>query len=237
MYGFIYLTTNNANNKKYIGKRVCRDPLKDSEYLGSGKLLLKAVAKYGKESFSRIILKECINEDDLNKSEEYFIDKYDAVNSSEFYNLKEGGEGKSEKGKIFIHNDTIQKRIYPFELDLFISRGWVKGRKPQPKELVLRRSLKNTGKKRSMDTRLKISKANKGKHPTVETRLKQSLAKLGKPSLHRKKILCIETNMVFESIAQASCDFYRDGGRCIPNISICLNKGKSYKGYHWKFLN
>ena len=48
-YGFIYITTNMINGKKYIGQKMFRERWK--KYIGSGKLLKRAVNKYGKENF------------------------------------------------------------------------------------------------------------------------------------------------------------------------------------------
>ena len=48
-YGFIYITTNMVNGKRYIGQKKFCDGWKT--YLGSGKLLKKAIKKYCKENF------------------------------------------------------------------------------------------------------------------------------------------------------------------------------------------
>ena len=45
MFFIIYQTTNLINNKIYIGKHQTSDL--DDGYLGSGKLLLQAIKKYG----------------------------------------------------------------------------------------------------------------------------------------------------------------------------------------------
>ena len=50
MYGFVYLTTNTINNKKYIG--MCKNTHRDN-YLGSGKVLKQGIDKKGKENFTR----------------------------------------------------------------------------------------------------------------------------------------------------------------------------------------
>jgi hypothetical protein len=86
---FIYLTTNIITNKKYIG--MCsRDA---SSYLGSGKLLKRAIKKFGKENFKREILQECSTFEELCEAEDYWITKYNAVESEDFYNLNKGGMG------------------------------------------------------------------------------------------------------------------------------------------------
>ena len=48
MYGYIYLTTNLLNGKKYIGKHT-HSEFDFEKYRGSGKVLKEAFNKYGKE--------------------------------------------------------------------------------------------------------------------------------------------------------------------------------------------
>ena len=62
MFHIVYKTTNLINGKTYIGKHSTEDL--DDGYLGSGKLLLKAVRKHGKENFSREILHTCSSEEE-----------------------------------------------------------------------------------------------------------------------------------------------------------------------------
>ena len=63
MYYLIYETKNLINGKLYRGCHKT-DHLDDG-YLGSGTNFLKAVKKYGKENFERIILHFCENLDDM----------------------------------------------------------------------------------------------------------------------------------------------------------------------------
>jgi len=51
----IYLTVNLINNKFYIGQTITQD----RNYLGSGILITKAIKKYGRDNFKRIILRQC----------------------------------------------------------------------------------------------------------------------------------------------------------------------------------
>ncbi len=90
---FIYETTNLINGRKYIG--LCtRD---DDNYIGSGKLLKRAVKKYGKENFERKTLATADSFDELLQLEEYYIKKFNAVDSEEYYNLVEGGKAGNKE--------------------------------------------------------------------------------------------------------------------------------------------
>lgn len=89
-YGFIYITTNLVNNKKYIGMH--KGSIEDN-YLGSGKILTRAIEKCGRENFKREILSYANSKEELEKLEKYFIEKYNAVNDENFYNIHIGGSG------------------------------------------------------------------------------------------------------------------------------------------------
>jgi group I intron endonuclease len=93
MYGFIYVTTNIVNNRKYIGKCAYNRKTGWEDYLGSGKILKLAIEKYGVENFSREIIHESPTRDALNKAEIYYINKFDACNSEDYYNIARGGDG------------------------------------------------------------------------------------------------------------------------------------------------
>lgn len=91
-YGFIYITTNTINNKKYIGQKKYNS--RDwKTYLGSGIRIKYAINKYGAENFTRKIIEDCRNQVELNEREIYWINYYDATKSEEFYNIASGGDG------------------------------------------------------------------------------------------------------------------------------------------------
>lgn len=91
-YGFIYITTNLINGKRYIGQTSFkRGETKNEIYLGSGKYLKEAIKKYGTDSFTKEIIFVAQTLDDLNWAERHFIEQFDAVNSREFYNVSPGG--------------------------------------------------------------------------------------------------------------------------------------------------
>jgi len=92
-FGFIYITTNNVNGKKYIGKCTYARINGWEDYLGSGKLVKKAIEKYGIENFSREIVCEADSKIELDIAEKFYINLYDACKSSDFYNIASGGDG------------------------------------------------------------------------------------------------------------------------------------------------
>ncbi len=92
-YGFIYMTTNLANNNRYIGKKKYDKRGVWKTYLGSGTIMKQAIAKYGADCFSRDILDVAYSPEELNTKEQYWIDKYNAVSDKSFYNISPGGDG------------------------------------------------------------------------------------------------------------------------------------------------
>jgi len=92
MKHIVYETTNKVNGKKYIGKH-STDNLDDG-YLGSGKLLLRSINKYGVENFERVILKEFNTEQEAYEYECDLV-TLTIVDDQEYYNLMTGGSGLS----------------------------------------------------------------------------------------------------------------------------------------------
>jgi len=89
--GIVYLITNKINNRKYIGV----DTNNNKNYFGSGKSIKLALKKYGRENFIKEVIEENDNNEFLFQREKYYIELYDAVKSSEYYNMAEGGKGGS----------------------------------------------------------------------------------------------------------------------------------------------
>lgn len=90
-YGFIYITTNMYNGKRYIGQKKFDTDSRWKSYFGSGYHLLRVIKKYGKENFVRDIVQIAYSEEELNKLEYEWIRNYNAVKSEDYYNLIDGG--------------------------------------------------------------------------------------------------------------------------------------------------
>ena len=86
----IYKTTNKLDGKYYIGCHCTED--ENDEYLGSGKHLVSAIKKYGKEHFVKEILHIFENKQDMFDKERELVNE-EFVKNPITYNLKVGGSG------------------------------------------------------------------------------------------------------------------------------------------------
>lgn len=85
----IYKTTNKINGKIYVGKDARNNP----EYLGSGVLLEKAIAKYGRENFEKTTVEICTSLSHLDEREVYWVKELNATDRHIGYNIALGGTG------------------------------------------------------------------------------------------------------------------------------------------------
>lgn len=95
MYGYIYETKDNLNDKYYVGKHIASEYNKT--YYGSGASLKEAIKKYGKKNFSNRIICKVDSEEDLNKKEIFYIDLYmKKYGAEKMYNMAKGGQGGNQ---------------------------------------------------------------------------------------------------------------------------------------------
>lgn len=108
VYGIVYLTARYNERgvavKFYVGQHNRRSR---KNYLGSGKLLMRAIRKYGRTCFSRITLEECYSQEELSAAEIKWISRFNAVNDPIFYNILPGGDFPPESEKKEVHQYTL----------------------------------------------------------------------------------------------------------------------------------
>ena len=112
---YVYKTTNLSNNLIYIGISR-KESEKSKNYLGSGKLLKKAIKEFGKSSFVKTIIVEDSEfmYQDLQRLEIFIIDLFDARNPKIGYNISEGGDGNvGENNGMYNkkHSDETKDKI------------------------------------------------------------------------------------------------------------------------------
>ena len=88
-YHYLYKVTNKHNGKYYYGIHSTND-LNDG-YMGSGKTLLKAYKKYGKESFIKEYIRFFDNRTDLLNAEHEIVNEQ-IINDNNCYNIIQGGK-------------------------------------------------------------------------------------------------------------------------------------------------
>jgi len=160
----VYITRNLINNKCYIGRDLYNNP----NYLGSGKLLKKAIQKYGRDNFRKDVLQYCNSLDELYKAEEYWIRYYNAACDDNFYNILDGSTG----------GDTLSNHPNLDNIKMKI-------RQAREKQVI----------QHSEDTRRKISESQRGengfwygKTQSTESNMKRSNKMKGVP---KPKMICI----------------------------------------------
>ncbi len=102
MYYYLYKITNLINNKIYIGVHKT-DNVNDG-YMGSGKIIVSAMKKYGSENFKKEILEYFDTSDKMFEKEKEIVNQ-EFLSNSNVYNLRRGGTG----GFDFINKIGLQK--------------------------------------------------------------------------------------------------------------------------------
>lgn len=99
----VYQITNLLDGKIYIGKHQTNNL--DDGYMGSGKMLVRAIKKHGLENFKKEILFRFAAEEEMNQKEAELVTE-EFVKRTDTYNLCVGGKG----GFGYINNDPAIRR-------------------------------------------------------------------------------------------------------------------------------
>ena len=187
MFGIIYVTVNKINGKKYIGQHKCSD--ESDNYLGSGKVLLAAIEKYGRENFKRYTLYVAETKEELDEKEVEFISLFNATHRDDYYNINEGGNANRMCGE----NNTMYGRRG--ELAPGYGRVYTEEEKEIMRQRILGEKNPMYGKHLTEEHKEKISNSlsgekhwHYGQHWNDETKEKISNANKGRPGWAKGKI-------------------------------------------------
>lgn len=250
MLGYIYKTTNLANGKLYIGQH--KSAQYDPKYFGSGKLILRAIEKYGIESFTNEIIHVCHTKEEMQDMERYYIDKYQSFpKTGKGYNLTAGGEwGDVTYGMNEEQYEEYCEKFRGSNNGMY-GKGGIASKERIEKMIVTRKRLgigvgENNpmyksgergihpllGSKMSEETKKKISNSLKGNIPwnkgmkteTPKKALSYEEAYLLNKCKKPIKVINIHTNEVKYYESRKECERYFEG------VKYRLNKGKVIKG-------
>ena len=188
----IYRITNLINGKTYIGQHKYKETPYD-DYMGSGKHLKAAQAKYGIENFIKeIIVSNIESKSVIDKLEIKYIAYEKISNGNGCYNIADGGGGSigvspSEESRKKM-SEAKKGKHFSEEHKKKLSEAWEHSRHFSEET---RKKLSEAAKKKrrplSEEHKKKISEAekgkpgpNKGKHFSEETRKKMSAVRKGK---------------------------------------------------------
>ncbi len=215
----VYVHVNTINGKKYFGI-TCRKPEvrwgKNGAGYSTQTYFWRSIQKYGWENFEHIILFNNCSEEQACEIEKQLIAKYDTCDPGLGYNYEPGGKCQSYEARRKIGESETGKKHHYY------------------------------GKHRSEETRRKISESLSGenhpcygKHLSEETRHRISESEKGssKPKNRQKsckKVRCIETGVVYPSIAEAE----RSLGIHHSAINRVLHKKRQTAGsFHWEYVD
>lgn len=204
----------------------------------------RAILKYGWENIKHEILYEGLTKEQACDLEIQLIAKYDATNPRKGYNTSTGGEC----GSLGVHpsKETREKlRKKATNPSKETREKMSKARKGKKLPEYWKQHIKEGKSKISEETRKKLSEARKGKKLSEETKRKigQKTKEIHtgmKYKRHKKctygckKVVCVETGEVYQSLSEAS----KAAGVSLGAISNVLRgKSKTSGGYHWIYTD
>ena len=241
----VYSITNSVNNKRYIGqttnidKRIKKHIWELNNGSHAAKELLSDWIKYGKESFLFNILEIC-EKKDLKKNEAKWMEYYNTTKAeygynsmgSKTYGVASSKELRRHRSETIIKNykDNPERKRKTSEgiINFYINHP--EARKAQSEISKKRFNDSEYYEKfletmRSDEHRKKMSAINKGRKHSKEAA--RNIAQG-----HWRKVLCVETGVVFESVLAA-----KEAYNITSHIGEAASgKRKTAGGYHWKYV-
>ena len=196
------------NGKKYIGL-TGQNPVKRwkrGRNYRNNIHMTRAVEKYGWDNIEHIIVRDGLSKQEAESLEISLIAKHKCTSPQYGYNISNGGECK---GKL---TEETKRKI-----------SEIRRAQCTDPEFIKKLSLAHKG----------IPAHNKGVPMSEEQKKKVSLAKMGCEGHNKRKVLCVETGIIYESLAQASKMARVNMGKL---CEVCRGTRKTTGGYHWQYM-
>lgn len=254
-YGYIYITTNLINYKKYIGKHAKSEF--DKSYLGSGRELKLAIQKYGRENFICEPIEWVKSAKALDEREYWWTQYLEVVKDVNYYNEIEGGTGyhggklhpfyggENHPMKCKHHSEETKRKMSISKLGKHISEETKQKIKfsantnpnygMRNKHHTKESRQKMRGPRKSVKG---VNNPNYGNHkkllPSHRAKIKESMQKYtGGNNAHSSSVIQLTFNGEFvrEFSYLSECKKYGFNVSCISDC--CRGCQKTHKGYKW----
>ena len=207
--GDIYKIINDVNDNIYIGKAVDGMERRRKTHLlqlNDGTDIHNAILNIGLDHFTWVLVETGIEDKDLlAEREKYWINYYDSYKNG--YNMTPGGEGGNGT-----HAENLKKwRIENPDKVKENIQTLLSWREQNPEE---------------------VKKSNQKAAETRAKRYGKDITKEANRAA-RKKVICIETGIVYEGAAEAARALGYKGGAHIGQV--CNGQRKTAFKYHWKW--
>lgn len=241
----LYMHLNKTNGKVYIGqtKTSYFSRWRNGRAYGGCPMFAKAIKKYGwHEGFEHIPLIEGLFKSEADYFERFFIEFFDSQNPEFGYNLTAGGDecpmdNPVNKEK---HSKAIKKRSENVRWRTNVFNALSK-KVVCIETGVVYDSITKAAISIGMADGSHISDCCKGKRKRcggyhweyLDETLKNKYGKYVSPDKPTKKVLCVETGIIYSSIKEASKMVGLKSKGCI--CMCCRGRQKTAGGYHWEY--
>lgn len=232
------------NNKVYIGitSQLPKRRWNNGNGYTNNEYFTNAINKYGWDNIEHIILFKNLTKTEAEQKEIEIIEQYKSNNRKYGYNVLSGGNVSngltmethnkmSMSAKALWQNKEYREHMIKVHSNKKVSNETKQKMSENNAKIWLNKHL-------SQEMKEKISKKLKGKIPWNKgtkgiMKANNTSYKKGQPSINRKKVKCIETKIIYDSILEASRRT-NTNQTCI--INVCKGKQNIAGGYHWKYV-
>lgn len=182
-------------------------------------VFFNAIKKYGWDNFDHIIICSGLSKEEACSMEIELIEKYQTTNKDYGYNLTSGGDCP------ILSSEAREKMSQAMKGN---TNGLGHPCSEEKKEKI---RVAQIGRRFSEEHKAKLSEAAKHRHtPCSEDKKK----KLSQNYPHKRKIYCLETNTIYESVHECA----RQLNLHATSVSrVCKGKLKSTGGYHLEYFD
>ena len=220
----IYMHYNKVNGKVYIGQtNNAKARWRPSGYKHCVKFY-NAINKYGWENFEHFILESDLTLEQANQREEFYIEKYNSIEQG--YNIYKGGNNRE------MSKETLEK-LSKKSLECWGDEEYQK--KQHESRLASWNGDAGLIRKESISKRMKELWEN------PEYRAKKIEQHTGGNNPNARKVICITTGEIFDSMADAARKYHTNSS----NMRLCCLGKRNYAGkrpdtnesLRWKYYN